>query len=563
MMNPSRQKRLPVGISDFEEMITQNYYFVDKSLLIKEILDSGAKVTLIPRPRRFGKTLNLSMIKCFFEIVEESKAHLFNSLKITEYPEIMKHQGRSPVIFLTFKDVKDLNWKECSQHIMVIISSEFKRHEYLLKDNFLDKNETKYFTTILSLEADQTSYKNALKNLSYYLHRYHKQKPIILIDEYDAPIHSGFVNKYYDQIIGFMRIFLSAGVKDNSNLQFCILTGILRVAKESIFSGLNNLKVCSMLSNFYADKFGLLENEVEQIVHDYDLDQKEIAQIKSWYNGYKIGNQTIYNPWSIINLIDEKGLIQPYWINTSSNDIIKELFFKSDLNLKNDIETLLSKTDLKKMIKESISFQQVFSGGDIVWSFMLFSGYLTYTDCFFEDGLQYCNLKIPNIEVLSFFKETVLEWLKSGIDFTFYQQMLKSLIVGNTNEFKKSFTSFVIKSLSYFDVSGDEPEKFYHAFVLGMFVTLQATHQIKSNRESGFGRYDVMMIPKDKNNPGVIIEFKKVDIYEKETLQDAAHSALKQIEEKKYEQELLGFGIKKIIKLAIVFDGKKVLIQEE
>jgi len=556
MMTSTRQKQLPVGISDFEKLITQNYYFVDKSLLIKEILDSGAEVTLIPRPRRFGKTLNLSMIKCFFEKTKESKAQLFNNLKITQYPEIMKHQGQSPVIFLTFKDVKQTNWQICYEKIRELIGNEFYRHNYLNNSNLLSSIQQKNFKAIIDGIATQAVYENSLKNLSEYLAKYHNKKPIILIDEYDTPVHASFMNNYYAEVISFMRGLLCAGVKDNSSLQFCILTGILRVAKESIFSGLNNLKACSMFSNSYADKFGLLENEVEQILTDYSITTKK-EEVKNWYNGYKIGNKTIYNPWSIINLVDEKCLIQPYWINTSSNDIIKELFLKSDINLKNDIKSLLNKIDIKKMIKESISFQQVFSGGDIVWSFMLFSGYLTFTDCFFEDGLQYCNLKIPNIEVLSFFKETVLEWLKSGIDFTFYQQVLKSLTAGKTHEFKKMFTSFVTKSLSFFDVSGDEPEKFYHAFVLGMLVSLQTTHQIKSNRESGYGRYDVMIIPKDHRQPGIVIEFKKIDIYEKETLQDAAHSALKQIEEKQYEQELLDSGIKKIIKLAIVLMGKK------
>ena len=554
-------KKLPVGISDFEKLITQDYYFVDKSLLIKEVLDSGAEVTLIPRPRRFGKTLNLSMLKCFFEKTKESKLHLFNNLKISKETECMKRQGQYPVIFLTFKDVKKLDWDNCYKIMQNLISKEFKRHKYLLTGDFLDVLEKNYFYEIIAKKADQSSLESALENLSAYLHRYYKKKPIILIDEYDAPIHSGFTNNYYDKIINFMRNFLSSGVKDNSDLEFSIFTGILRVAKESIFSGLNNLEVCSMLSNFYADKFGLTENEVQQILSDYSIQDKK-EKVKDWYNGYRVGKQTIYNPWSIINMVKASGELEPYWINTSNNDLIREIFLKGDFNLKNDIESLLSHVEIKKIIQESISFQEVFSGDDIVWSFMLFSGYLTCSDCVFEDGLRYCNLKIPNIEVYSFFKEIVLKWLKSEIDFTFYQNMLKSLVMGSSYEFKKLFTSFVIKNLSYFDVSGDEPEKFYHAFVLGMLVTLSQTHQIKSNRESGFGRYDVMIIPKDKNQPGIIIEFKKIDTYEKETFESAANNALKQIEEKQYEQELLDLGIKKIIKLAIVFDGKKTLVKE-
>ena len=553
-------KKLPVGISDFEEIITRNYYFVDKSLFIKDLLNSGAKVTLIPRPRRFGKTLNLSMTKLFFEKTKESKLYLFDNLKISKESEYMKHQGQYPVIFITFKDAKDSDWHDCYAKIKELISDEYRRHNYLISSDILSEKQKNIFQSVIDEKANQAAYKSALKNLASYLHGYYKKKAIILIDEYDAPIHSGFINKYYDEIINFMRVFLSAGVKDNSDLEFGMFTGILRVAKESIFSGLNNLEVCSILSNLYADKFGLTESEVDQIIAEYSIDNKN-NNIKKWYNGYKIGNQTIYNPWSIINMTKQHGAIQPYWINTSNNDLIKELFFKGDFNLKNDIEALLSRVEIKKTIQESISFQEVFSGDDILWSFMLFSGYLTYSNCVFEDGLQYCNLKIPNIEVYSFFKQIVLKWLKREIDFASYQRMLKSLLSGDISTFKMIFYDFVIKSLSYFDVSGNEPEKFYHALVLGMLVSLQETHQIKSNRESGYGRYDVMIIPKDHNKAGVIIEFKKTNIYENETLEKAADNALAQIEEKKYEQELLDLGIKNIIKLAIVFQGKKVLIK--
>jgi len=406
---------------------------------------------------------------------------------------------------------------------MTVIASEFKRHEYLLKNNFLDKNEAKYFTTILSLEADQTSYKGALKNLSYFLNRYYKQRPIILIDEYDAPIHTGFVNEYYDQIVEFMRIFLSAGVKDNSNLQFCILSGILRVAKESIFSGLNNLEVCSILSNRYSDKFGLLENEVEQIFADYSIASKKEA-VKSWYNGYKIGAQTIYNPWSIINLVKSECLIQPYWINTSSNDIIKDLIKNGEDELKENVELLISGKSINKPIHENIVFAEIFTNVEILWSFLLFSGYLTFENKKLKNKVIYADLKIPNVEVEYFYENTISNWFVETFGSRNYNLMLKSLLSEDISTFRRIFCDFIIKSISYFDISGKEPEKFYHAFVLGMLVSLQATHQIKSNRESGYGRYDVMVIPKDHGQPGVIIEFKKVDIYEKETLEDAAHS---------------------------------------
>ncbi len=558
MMN----KKLPVGISDFEKLITLNYYFVDKSLLIKEILDSGAEVTLIPRPRRFGKTLNLSMVKCFFEKTKESKLHLFDNLKISKESEYMKQQGQYPVIFLTFKDVKDSDWQDCYRNIVSLISNEYYRHDYLVSSDVLSEKQKNVFRSVLSEKADQSVYKSALKNLSAYLHRYHKKKPIILIDEYDAPIHSGFTNNYYDKVMNFMRIFLSSGVKDNSDLKFSIFTGILRVAKESIFSGLNNLKVCSMLSNLYADKFGLLEDEVLQIIDDYDLNRTEITQIKAWYNGYKVGDKTIYNPWSIINLVDEKGRIAPHWVNTSTNDIIRDLIKSGDAELKESIETLISGKTIHKPVQEAIVFEEVFTNIDTLWSFLLFSGYLTFENMKLKEETTYVDLKIPNKEVLYFYKTTVSNWFVSSFGPRNYNLMLKSLLDGDVREFQEIFSSFVLKSFSMFDVGGDKPENFYHAFVLGMLVSLQSTHQIKSNRESGFGRYDVMIIPNDKKECGIIIEFKKVSKFKKETLETAANNALKQIEEKQYEQELLDLGIKKIIKLAIVFEGKKSLVKE-
>lgn len=557
------EKRLPVGISNFEEMITKNYYFVDKSLLIKELIDSGAAVTLIPRPRRFGKTLNLSMLKFFFEKTKKSNKYLFDNLAISKESECMKRQGRYPVIFLTFKDVKDTNWEDCYGNMIQIIAEEFARHEYLLKGDTLRPFEKSEFKKIINLIANKSSYSRSLRKLSFYLHRYYKKKPLILIDEYDAPINSGFINKYYNDITNFIRIFLSGGLKDNPDLEFSVLTGILKVAKESIFSGLNNLEVCSILSDFYDDKFGLLENEVEQVLCDYALNGKEIELIKSWYNGYSIGSRTIYNPWSIINFVKSKGKLQPYWINTSDNLIIQELIQNGSDELKEDLELLLSNKQVNKPIHENIVFQKIFVSTDVLWSFLLFSGYLTFTNYEVKDDGETCaNLKIPNIEVKYFFQSTISNWFKDSLGIKNYNPLLKSLISGDIHKFEELFSDFVLNSFSYFDVTGNEPEKFYHAFVLGLLVDLNKTHHVKSNRESGHGRYDVMIIPKDKTKPGIIIEFKKVSKFRKETLEIAVQEGLKQIEEKGYEQELNDLGIKKVVKLAIAFDGKKVLIKE-
>jgi hypothetical protein len=562
------KKSLPIGISDFEKLISENYYFVDKSLFIKEILDNKAEVTLIPRPRRFGKTLNLSMLQYFFEATKKTQKHLFDNLEISKHPAIIQeHQGKYPVIFITFKDIKQLTWDSCYDKIQQLISNEFNRHSYLLEASGLNLTQKKDFEAIIDRTASQASYENSIKDLCEYLEKYHKQKPIILIDEYDSPIQAGFINNYYNDIINFMRGLLCAGLKDNNSLGFAVLTGILRIAKESIFSGVNNLDVCSILNSEYADKFGLTQDEVSKLLHYYGITDTSVAEsiseVKKWYDGYSTQTDiSLYNPWSIINFAKKGGIFQPYWINTSSNDIVKELFLQGEIGLKRNIESMIAGNEIEKPVSENIVFQQVYSRTDAVWSFLLFSGYLTFTAWYLKDGLRYCKLKIPNEEVSSFYKEVVLDWLKEKLNFEDYTQMLQSLVSGDVEQFKEIFYDITLKSFSYFDIKGKEPENFYHAFVLGMLVSLEATHQVKSNRESGYGRYDVMLIPKNTQSLGILIEFKKVNKRRNETLEIAADNALKQIYDKKYAAELESLGIKKILKLGISFEGKKCLIKE-
>ncbi len=557
-------QKLPVGISDFGIIRSGDYYFVDKSLFIKEIFDSGAAATLIPRPRRFGKTTNLSMLKYFFEKTTTSNIGLFDGLKISKHHEFMANQGKYPVIFLTFKDVKQYNWNDCYNMLVQLISEEFRRHNYLLSSDVLDSTQKKDFENIINRIASMTVYQNSLKNLSESLAKYHKQNPIILIDEYDTPIQAGFYHKYYDKIISFSRGFLSGGLKDNASLQFSVITGILRIAKESIFSGLNNLSVCSMLSSLYSDKFGMTETEVADAMAHYNLSNK-IEDVKSWYNGYATGSKiNVYNPWSIINLIKNNGEFEPFWVNTSSNDIVKDLIQHGSDELKEDFEALIKRESIRKAIEENIVFADLVENKatNAVWSFLIFSGYLTFKNAAVENGQKYADLLIPNDEVAWFYRNVINSWCKNNIGEKRYNLMLNSLISGEVEKFKELFTDFVLKSFSMFDVSGQEPEKFYHAFVLGMLVSLGNEYVIRSNRESGLGRYDVMLIPNDKNKLGIIIEFKKRSQYQKETLEQAVVAALEQIEDKKYAQELNAFGIKKILKLGIAFQGKSVLIKE-
>ncbi|SHH48924.1 AAA family ATPase [Tepidibacter thalassicus] len=552
-------KKVPIGVSDFKELITENYYYVDKSLFVKEIIDDGAKVILLPRPRRFGKTLNMSMLKYFFEKNDEDNKCLFKNLKVNKYKDIMDMQGKYPVIYLTFKDVKDGNFQKCYEKMKEIISIEYYKHKYLL-DNHLKGIEETYFKKILSMEASQGQYETSLKNLSKFLSEYYNQKTIVLIDEYDTPIQSGYLSGYYKEIIEFMRNFLSGVLKDNEYLQKGVLTGILRVAKESIFSGLNNLEVCTILNNHYSDKFGFLEGEVEEILKYYNI-EFEMDEVRKWYNGYMFGENVIYNPWSILNYVKnhEKGF-RPYWVNTSSNDLVKIVLTKAGETVKKELEDLIKGKTIVKQMNEDIVMNDIENGSENVWSFLLFSGYLKVINENLKMGRSFCTLEIPNFEVKYLYEEIILAWFKESINNEKFNYMLKSLTTGDIETFEDIFSEYIIKSASYFDI--EESEKFYHAFVLGILVALNEEYEVKSNRESGYGRYDVALIPKDRNKLGIIMEFKKVNKRRKETLEIAADKAIAQIKEKNYKQELLDMGIENIIELGIAFEGKEVLVVE-
>lgn len=553
------KKALPIGIDDFKEIVTRNYYYIDKSLFIKETLDNQTKATLIPRPRRFGKTLNISMLKYFFEKTENPNVRLFDNLAVAKYPDIMAHQGQYPVIFLTLKFIESLAWDKCLDKLKLIIGEEYRRHQYLLDGPLLDATQKNDFEAIINRQASEVQYEVSLKNLIVYLANIHQKKPIVLIDEYDVPIHAGFRNDYFINIISFMKSFLGDGLKDNKKLGFAVITGALRVARESIFTGLNNLEVCTFLNDAYADKFGLLENEVHEMLAYYSL-ETNAEEIRSWYNGYTSGSVTVYNPWSIINLAKQKGVLQPYWINTSSNDIIKSLITEGDAGIKIDIEALIARKSITKEVSENIVYADIKKNPNTLWNFLLFSGYLTFKDSRLIDIKPSADFFIPNEEVRYFFESTVLSWIEDQAGQQEYNLMLKSLITGDIATFRKLFSTFVLTSFSYFDVTGQKPERFYHAFVLGMLVSLASRYEIRSNRESGYGRYDVMLIPHDAKKPGIVIEFKKVDTYENETLEQAASDALKQIEVQNYAQEITAHGISTVVAVGIAFSGKNVLI---
>jgi hypothetical protein len=554
-------KKLPVGIDDFKKIREEDFYYIDKSLFIKDIIDEGAQVVLLPRPRRFGKTLNLSMLRYYFEKYADDHSNLFSGLQIEEEgKDYLNKQGKYPVIDITFKDIKEENWDKAKLKLKKMIAREYKRHRYLLQSNQLDEYDKEFFNKILSLEANIAFYEEALKDLSDYLAAYHDEKVIILVDEYDQPIQSAYTNDFYDKMINFMRNFLSGGLKNNSALEKGVLTGILRVAKESIFSGLNNLVVSSLLDKEYSEYFGLLEEEVEEIFAYYKLDY-ELEEIKDWYNGYNFGNQTVYNPWSIINCIRKDGEAAPYWANTSSNDLIKNLIIEGSSELKSDLELLIKGGGVNKKIDENIVFSDIDKKSNLIWSFLLLSGYLRANNQERKAGRLHCDLDIPNKEVRYIYEDIILDWFEGSISSQKVELMLKSLITGDVETFSAIFKEFVINSMSNFDPTGDEAEKVYHAFVLGLLLNLRDDYQIKSNRESGYGRYDVMIIPEDTTNLGIVIEFKKVNQYTNETLKEAVKKALGQIEEREYKQELVAKGINEVLQVGIAFSGKEVMVK--
>lgn len=557
-------KKIPVGISDFKNIIEGNYYYIDKSLFIKDILDIASTAVLIPRPRRFGKTLNISMLKYYFEKNETDYSSLFNNLAISKEGErYTSVQGQYPVIFLTFKDVNANNFELCYEHLKNVIIDEYKRHRYLLEGDFLYVEDKKLFSQIISGNANRANYENALKNLSKYLSEYYDENVMILIDEYDTPIQQGYLSGYYDEVIAFMRNFLSGWLKDNSNLEKGILTGILRVSIESIFTGLNNFEVYSILKYEFSTSFGLLENEVYDMLKYYDL-EFEMGDVKAWYNGYTFGESTIYNPWSILNLAkNHKYGLVPHWMNSSGNFLVKKLITEGGLRFKSDIEKLMKGESIEKVIDENVVFSDLDVNPDAVWSFLLFTGYLKLVNRKRpKDEGWLCELRIPNNEVRIFYTKTIIEWFKGSTNSEKLQEMLQGLINGDVITFEYYFKLFVLNTMSYFDPTGEEPERVYQAFVMGLLVNLSDIYYVKSNRESGFGRYDIAMIPKDLmlHEKGIIFEFKRANPATNEPIEEALIRAEEQIEKKKYEAEILEAGVSKenVIKIAVAFKGKDV-----
>ena len=561
------RKALNLGYSDFRNIILSNNYYIDKSLLIEEVIKAEKAVLLFSRPRRFGKTLNLSMLKYFFEINQPENLTLFAHLKIWQTENYIKEkQGKYPVIYLSFKDAKANSWEESYKYIVSEIISLYGKHAYLLDSNVLLDHEKNIYFDILNEKADVTKYGNSLKQLSEYLYRYYKQNVVILIDEYDTPIQAGF-KKFYDEAITFIRNLLGGAFKDNNYLYKGVLTGILRVSKESIFTGLNNVSVFSVLDDEFSDKFGFTETETKQILFDFNV-TTEYEKIKNWYDGYKIGNtKDIYNPWSILNYaLSFKNGFKPFWVNTSTDELIREQLKDQNANsTREQFYKLINQETIDKRIIENFVFPNLNSNTELLWTLLVFSGYLTIEN---KLNINEYSLKIPNFEINFVFKNIIIDWL--NLDVKIKQSLLiettKYLINNEIEKFEKGFKEIIGDTFSYFDTNG-EPENVYQSYTLGLLAIIGDDYIIKSNRESGEGRYDIMLIPHDKNRYGIIIEIKQISRNENDDDNKFANrinrkikEALTQIIKNKYYKELIDNKITKIIKLPIVFAGKEPYI---
>ena len=548
---------LPIGISDYRLASTE-YYYVDKTMMIKEFLDERPMVSLFTRPRRFGKTLNMDMLRTFFEKTDADTSVYFKNKNIWACGEKYRsHQGKYPVIFLSFKDIKCDTWEETFDAIKDLFSKEASRHSELKSADVFNEYEESYIEKILSGTATPVELSGALANLSMMLHKYHGVAPIIIIDEYDTPIQQGHIKGFYDEIIGFMRNLFSGGLKDNKHLTYGFLTGILRVAKESIFSGLNNLAINSILDTKYSEYFGFTADEVKEIARYYHAEDK-YDEICEWYDGYKFGNTEIFNPWSVINYFRNGCQRRAYWQSTGSNDIIGEILGGADETIYEKLNALLQGESFLTYIDTGVIYPQVKSNPSSVYSFLLVAGYLKVNKSepsFSGDFM--CEVALPNKEITFVYNKEILQKLNNIVPQATAISIQEAIYSGNTAALQKNLGTLLMQSVSCYDTVG---ENFYHGLVLGLCATLDNRFYITSNRESGEGRYDICLCPKDGKLPGILIELKAAKDYPEDKLKELSETALKQINDRKYDAELTVKGVRNILKYGVAFSGKRVMI---
>ena len=565
-MKNSKKTKLPIGVSNFKDIIEKNYYYFDKTKFIENILEDGSQVKLFTRPRRFGKTLNMSMLKYFFDVKnKDENRKLFEGLHISKN-EYFDMQGNFPVISVSFKKYQEKDWENGFDMIKDIISGLYDEFEFVKEK--LSARKKKKFDSILMEEANLANWKNSLADLSNYLYDFYGKKVIVLIDEYDQPIINSYTEGYYDETIDFFKSFYGAVLKDNEYLEMGVMTGILRVAKENIFSGLNNVKVHSILNERFTEYFGVLENEVETSLKDFGLEY-DLSDVQKWYNGYLFGETKVYNPWSIINFLDEKKL-GAYWVNTSENSLIKLYLQKMKKEIFDDFSKLLNEENISKIINDNVTFGNLEANFEKnFWNLFFHSGYLTLAEKY-DAMKKVVSVKIPNKEILEMFSDMFIEvyFKNTGI----FLDMTDALTNGDISNFKKYLKEILLENTGIFDVSGTYKEQFYHGLMLGLVLILKNEYEITSNNFAGKGRYDLLLKPKNilEGKEGIIIELKIVNGTENlnndkihEKLEKECELALNQIDEKGYSSVLKNAGIEKVLKIGIAFLGKEFEVKFE
>ena len=550
----AKNKSLPIGVSDFK-LATTGYYYVDKTLMIRDFLDKKPMVSLFTRPRRFGKTLNMDMLRVFFEKTNEDTSVYFKDKQIWQCGDYYtKHQGQYPVIFLTFKDVKSMTWEETFQKIRRLISLEFIRHNELETSSVLTAYEKEQYHLLAKDSGDEVDCQMGLQLLSLLLHKHYGRECIIIIDEYDTPIQQGHTCNFYPEIVNFMRNFFSGGLKDNPHLAFGFLTGILRVAKESIFSGMNNLKTYSILDDGYSSYFGFTEKEVKDMLRYYGKDDK-YNELSEWYDGYRFGNTEIFNPWSVINYISDNCFPKAFWQSTGSNEIIGEIIQTATPEITKDLYKLLCGEKIAAYIDTGVIYPEVQNNPYSIYSFLLVAGYLKVANIYPQsDGNFMCDVAIPNKEITFVYEKEVLNRTNQN---SLAISISQAIFSKDTQKLQALLEDFMVKSISSIDGAN---EGFYHGMMLGLCAILGNRYKIRSNRESGLGRFDIQLMPLTKGMPGFIFEFKHTKD-EHTDLSALADSALQQIEAKKYDTELRDNGVNSIISIGIAFRGKSAVVR--
>ena len=549
---------LPIGVENFEEIITKGYYYVDKTLLIKDLIDLRAKVNLFTRPRRFGKTLNMSMLRYFFEKSNEDRSRLFAGTKIMGAGEkYLEEMGQYPVISLSLKSMKQASYESAFHCLKEEIAREFKKYPQLIQNMSSEDDRTKY-RLLMNRSADDEEYLTSLKFLSECLYSFYGRKTVILIDEYDVPLENAYFSGFYDRMVALIRSLFESALKTNDTLEFAVVTGCLRISKESIFTGLNNLNVISILSTTYAEHFGFTQNEVDQMLTHYGLEQNRSA-VKTWYDGYQFGDTEVYNPWSVISYVnscykDKNSLLRPYWSNTSSNSIVRTLVERADLSVKQEIEALIEGKTITKPIHEDITYDDMDSTQDNLWNFLFFTGYLKKISEHQDGEDILVEMAIPNSEVRYIYKNMVLRWFEEKTKTKELSPLYESLLNGDREKMAEILSENLMETISFYDYQ----ESYYHGFLAGMLKNI-GNYIVQSNRESGNGRPDILVKYPSVRGKAVIIEIKVARTYQE--LEKKCDEALQQIEDQKYEKALRQEGYSDILKYGVAFYRKECMVK--